>query len=137
MSYAMQRYLGGNADALAAMADGRRNAGEMYAFDQWALASRLDVSYGARYARYDYLAHETLFSPRASVTVTPLPKGSLRVRGTISRREIAPGRGGIPAAVQRHVGAAWTHVLTGVGARAVPSRTNQPFRGCRGTAGCR
>lgn len=91
MSYAMQRYFGGNADALAAMADGRRNAGEMYAFDRWALSSRLDVSYGARYARYDYLAHETLFSPRASVTVTPLPEGALRVRGTISRREMAPG----------------------------------------------
>ena len=91
MSYAMQRYLGGNADALAALADGRRNAGEMYAFDRWAIASRLDVSYGARYARYDYLAHETLFSPKASVTLTPLPHGSLRVRGTISRREMAPG----------------------------------------------
>ena len=86
MSYAMQRYLGGNADALAATADGRRNAGEMYAFDRWALASRLDVSYGARYARYDYLAHETLFSPKASVTLTPLPESSLRVRGTVSRR---------------------------------------------------
>jgi len=91
MSYAMQRYFGGNADALAAMADGRRNAGEMYAFDRWTLTSRLDVSYGARYARYDYLAHETLFSPRASVTVAPLTDGSLRVRGTISRRETAPG----------------------------------------------
>jgi hypothetical protein len=91
MSYAMQRYFGGNADALAAMADGRRNAGEMYAFDRWALTSRLDLSYGARYARYDYLAHETLFSPKVSVTVTPLSQESLRVRGTISRREIAPG----------------------------------------------
>jgi hypothetical protein len=91
MSYAMQRYFGGNADALAAMADGSRNAGEMYAFDRWAPSSRFDVSYGARYARYDYLAHETLFSPKASVTVTPLPHGSLRVRGTLSRREIAPG----------------------------------------------
>jgi hypothetical protein len=91
LSYAMQRYLGGNADALAAMADGRRNAGEMYAFDRWAIGSRLDLSYGARYARYDYLAHETLFSPKASITVTPLPRGSLRVRGTVSRREIAPG----------------------------------------------
>ena len=91
MSYAMQRYLGGNADALAAMADGRRNAGEMYAFDRWAVTSRLDVSYGARYARYDYLSHETLFSPKASITVTPLPRGSLRLRGTLSRREIAPG----------------------------------------------
>jgi hypothetical protein len=91
MSYAMQRYLGGNVDALAAMADGRRKAGEMYAFDRWTLAPRLDVSYGARYARYDYLANETLFSPKASITVTPLPRGSLRLRGMVSHREIAPG----------------------------------------------
>ena len=91
MSYATQRYFGGNADALAAMADGHRNAGEMYAFDHWTLTPRVDVSYGARYARYDYLAHETLFSPKASVTVTPLPHGTLRLRGTVSRREIAPG----------------------------------------------
>lgn len=90
ISYAMQRYLGGNADALAAMAD-RRNAGEMYAFDRWSLGSRVDVSYGARYARYDYLDRPTLFSPKASVTVAPLPRGSLRIRGTVSRREIAPG----------------------------------------------
>jgi len=91
MSYAMQRYLGGNADALAAMADGRRKAGEMYAFDRWTLTSRVDVSYGARYARYDYLANDTLLSPKASVTVRPLPHGSLRLRGLVSRREIAPG----------------------------------------------
>jgi hypothetical protein len=91
LSYAMQRYLGGNADALAAMADGRRNAGELYAFDNWTMTSRLAVSYGARYARYDYLASEALLSPKASVTVTPLPDLSLRVRGAISHREIAPG----------------------------------------------
>jgi hypothetical protein len=91
MSYAMQRYLGGNADALAAMADGRRKAGEMYAFDRWTLTPRLDVSYGARYARYDYLANDTLLSPKASVTVRPLPHGSLRLRGLVSRREMAPG----------------------------------------------
>jgi outer membrane receptor protein involved in Fe transport len=91
MSYAMQRYLGGNADALAAMADGRRNAGEIYAFDNWTMTSRFNVSYGARYARYDYLANETLLSPKASITVTPLPDASLRVRGAISHRELAPG----------------------------------------------
>jgi outer membrane receptor protein involved in Fe transport len=91
MSYAMQRYLSGNVDALAAMADGRRKAGEMYAFDRWTLAPRLDISYGARYTRYDYLANETLFSPKASITVTPLPRGSLRLRGMVSHREIAPG----------------------------------------------
>jgi len=91
MSYAMQRYLGGNADALAAMADGHRNAGEIYAFDDWTIADRLNVTYGARYARYDYLADENLLSPKASVTVTPLPDASFRVRGAVSHRELAPG----------------------------------------------
>lgn len=91
MSYAMQRYLGGNADALAAMADGRRNAGEIYAFDNWSIAPRLNVTYGARYSRYDYLAHETLLSPKASVTILPFADASLRLRGSISHREIAPG----------------------------------------------
>ena len=91
MSYAMQRYLGGNADALAAMPDGHRNAGEIYAFDNWTIAPRLNVSYGARFARYDYLANQTLLSPRASVVVTPFDGSSLRLRGAISRRELAPG----------------------------------------------
>jgi len=91
MSYVMQRYLGGNADALAAMADGHRNAGEIYAFDDWTIADRLNVTYGARYARYDYLANENLLSPKASVTVTPLPDASFRVRGAVSHRELAPG----------------------------------------------
>ena len=122
MSYAMQRYLGGNADALAAMADGRRNAGEMYAFDRWAIASRLDVSYGARYARYDYLAHETLFSPKASVTLTPLPRGSLRVRGTISRREMAPGAEEFLLPSTGMWVPPGPHVLTGFDARAASAQ---------------
>ena len=36
-------------------------------------------------------SRETLLSPKASITVTPLPDASLRLRGTVSRREIAPG----------------------------------------------
>ena len=111
MSYAMQRYFGGNADALAAMGD-RRNAGEMYAFDRWTLNPRLDVSYGARYARYDYLAHEALFSPKASVTVAPFSEGSLRLRGTLSRREMAPG--------------AEEFLLPSVGMWSPPGRTFSP-----------
>ena len=91
MSYAMQRYLGGNADALVAVADGRRNASEVYGFDNWAISDRVSVNYGLRYARYDYLSHEDLVSPSGSVTVAPLPNASLRVRGAVSRLEQAPG----------------------------------------------
>jgi hypothetical protein len=35
VSYSMQRYLGGNRDALVAMRDGSRNVGAMYAVDKW------------------------------------------------------------------------------------------------------
>ena len=91
MSYAMQRYLGSSADVLAAMADGRRNAGEMFAFDDWSITSRLNVSYGARYAHYDYLSHDLMLSPKATVTVTPFEDQDLRLRGTVSRRVVAPG----------------------------------------------
>ena len=91
VSYAMQRYLGGNGEALAAMRDGSRNVGAMYAFDSWTIAPSLRVGYGAKYARYDYLADRGLWSPRASVTVQPTQRDSLTLRATVSHREVAPG----------------------------------------------
>lgn len=91
LSYGTQRYLGGNADALAAVADGDRNAGVVYAYDDWTITPRVGVSYGARYARYDYLSDRALFSPRAGVTLTPRAGDSLKIRATVARRETAPG----------------------------------------------
>jgi hypothetical protein len=90
-SYGMQRYLGGNADALAAMTDGSRNAGSAYVYDNWAINPQLRLSYGAKYSRYDYLAERALLSPRASVTVRPSLNDTLELRATVSRRETAPG----------------------------------------------
>jgi hypothetical protein len=92
LSYSAQRYIGGNTEALQAMSD-VRNVGTMYAYDNWSLLSRLRVGYGAQYARYDYLADESLLSPRASVTFQPLASDSLRVRALVSHRETAPGAG--------------------------------------------
>ena len=51
----MQRYLGGNGPALIAMRDGSRNVGALCAMDNWRINPELQVSYGAKYARYDYL----------------------------------------------------------------------------------
>ena len=90
-SYSMQRYMGGNSEALFAMRDGSRNVGAVYAYDKWNAAPRLSVGYGGRYARYDYLPDHSLVSPRASVVVQPLGRDSLKVRGTVSHREAAPG----------------------------------------------
>lgn len=91
LSYGMQRYRGGNADALAAVSDGARNVGAVYAYDNWTIGRRVGVSYGAKYARYDYLATQGLLSPRASVTVAPTGNERLTVRASVSRRAIAPG----------------------------------------------
>jgi hypothetical protein len=91
LSYGMQRYLGGNADALAAVSDGSRNVGAVYAYDNWALAPRVSVSYGAKYARYDYLGDRGQFSPRASVTIAPTDDQKLKLRALVSRRALAPG----------------------------------------------
>ena len=91
VSYATQRYLGGNAEALAAIREGDRNVGAMYAYDDWKVAPRLSVGYGAKYATHDYLEDGGLLSPRASVTVQPSTRDSLRLRATVAHRETAPG----------------------------------------------
>ena len=92
VSYAMQRYQGGNAEALAALRDGSRNVGALYAFDTWTVSPRVRLGYGARYATYDYLADQKLFSPRANVEIRPFAtESSLRVRASASRTETAPG----------------------------------------------
>jgi outer membrane receptor protein involved in Fe transport len=91
VSYSMQRYIGGNADALAAMRDGSRNVGAMYAMDNWKITPALQVSYGAKYARYDYLEDRGLISPRATVTLQPDPNDTLKVRTSVMHREVAPG----------------------------------------------
>jgi len=92
VSYSMQRYLGGNAEALNAVRDGARNVGSMYASDDWSLGSRVHIGYGGKYASYDYLTTDRgLISPHASVTVRPLLSDSLRLHAAVSHREIAPG----------------------------------------------
>ena len=91
LSYGMQRYLGGNADALAAVSEGGRNVGTIHAYDDWTISPRLTVSYGAKYARYDYLERPALLSPGASITVTPSENDSFKIRAAISRRTAAPG----------------------------------------------
>jgi len=89
MSYSMQRYQGGNAVALAAVTDGSRNAGTVYAYDHWTIVPSMRLSYGAHYSRYDYLDHDALFSPRVAFALSPAR--GFRLRAAVSRREQAPG----------------------------------------------
>jgi hypothetical protein len=89
MSYSTQRYDGGNPLALRDVADGSRNVGTVYGFDTLDLTPALTVSYGGRYARYDYLEHKGLFSPRLEVAMKTAD--GLQLGAVLSSRAHAPG----------------------------------------------
>jgi len=89
LSYATQRYDGGNPAALRGLTDGSRNAGEVYGFDAFTIAPAIVLTYGTRYARYDYLEGKNLLSPRVALTVSPT--AHLRVKALVSQHAIAPG----------------------------------------------
>jgi hypothetical protein len=89
MSYSLQRYEGGNAAALGALTDTARNVGSVFAYDEWEINRYVAVSYGANYARYDYMEGPVMFSP--SLTAIFTPSASWRLRASASRDVSAPG----------------------------------------------
>jgi len=89
LSYSTQRYDGGNFAALRGVTDGSRNAGEIFGSDTFAITPHVSLTYGARYAHYDYLDDRNLISPRAAFTLQPVDH--LRFSASVSRREVAPG----------------------------------------------
>ncbi len=89
LSYSTQRYDGGNPAALRDVTDGSRNAGTLYGFDTFAITPAISLTYGGRYARYDYLDGRTLVSPRVALTLAP--GQHFRVNTLVSRRALAPG----------------------------------------------
>ena len=90
-AYGMQSYLGGHLSPRSGVFESSRNVGSVYAYDDWTINPKLTVSYGARYARYDYLTGGGLLSPRASVAISPSGDRTLTVRAEVSRRAVAPG----------------------------------------------
>jgi hypothetical protein len=89
MSYSTQRYDGGNPLARRDVADGSRNAGTVYGFDTYTITPAVTLSYGGRYAQYDYLERRALISPRATLTLSPTD--DFRISAIVSRRAHAPG----------------------------------------------
>jgi hypothetical protein len=89
LSYATERYDGGNPAALRDVTDGSRNAGAMYGFDTVTITPAVAVTFGARYARYDYLDGKSLISPRVQLTLSP--GEHFRFNTLVSRRAVAPG----------------------------------------------
>lgn len=89
LSYSTQRYDGGNFMALRNVTDGSRNVGTLHGFDTFTVTPGLAVTYGARYAHYDYLEGRNLLSPRVGLVLTPA--GHVRVNALVSLRALAPG----------------------------------------------
>jgi hypothetical protein len=89
MSYSIQHYVGGNPLALRAVTDGTRNAGTVYGFETLTFTPALTLTYGGRYARYDYLAQRDLISPRAALSFGRAD--GTRVSLAMSSRADAPG----------------------------------------------
>jgi hypothetical protein len=90
LSYSTQRYHTGNPLVLRDdVTNGSRSVGELFGFDTVSLTPAVSVNYGARYARYDYLAAPNLVSPRVKITV--LPGDHVRIKTLVSRRALAPG----------------------------------------------
>ena len=87
--YATERYDGGNPATLRDVTDGSRNAGAIYGFDTFTISPAVAMTFGARYARYDYLDGKSLLSPRVQLTLSP--GEHFRINSLVSRRAIAPG----------------------------------------------
>src|SRR5690606_33333285 len=81
-SFALQSYSSETPAALVSVAEQRRSAGTIHAFDTYRINRRAAVTYGARYAWHDYLDRNALLSPTVALSVSPLEKTWLRVAVT-------------------------------------------------------
>jgi hypothetical protein len=88
ISYSTQRFTSPARWPLSADSDGARSSGAVYGVDRWTLSPGVTLTYGGRYARYDYL-DQGLFSPAVNLILEPA--AGLRVVGSASRRLLAPG----------------------------------------------
>ncbi len=88
MAYSAQHYTGANPASLAAVAEGTRTAGAVFASDTWTLSRRATLVYGGRVARYGYIEN-ALVSPNARLEIAATEH--LRFAAAAAERAEAPG----------------------------------------------
>jgi hypothetical protein len=88
LSYATQGYTRASDRLTAAVADARSVAG-VSGRDRWRVSPGLDLDYGIRAERFDYLADPYLFGANVGLTVRLMPRTHLRA--SVSQRMVAPG----------------------------------------------
>lgn len=88
MSYGAQRIANTTGPALLA-SDASRNAGSVYGIDRWRVRPGLELEFGLRADRFDYVQSKGFLSPRAGVRVAVLPRTYATASGF--RAVVAPG----------------------------------------------
>jgi carboxypeptidase family protein/TonB-dependent receptor-like protein len=88
VSYTAQTLAAIPAARVVASGGGRR-VGGTYGSDRWQINPRIEIDYGVRFDRYDYLAQPELLSPRAGIRVKAL--GHTYISASAGRHTIAPG----------------------------------------------
>lgn len=88
MSYGAQRQAGTPGTAML-MSGPNRNAGSVYGIDRWRVRPGLEVEYGLRADRFDYVEGRGFLSPRAGVRVAVLPRTYVSL--SAFRAVVAPG----------------------------------------------
>ncbi len=89
MSYGAQQYAEGTGPALLKVAESTRTLATVYVFDRWRARPGLEIDYGLRTDRYDYVVGRTFLSPRAGVRLGVLPRTF--VTASASSAVVAPG----------------------------------------------
>jgi len=89
VSYGSQPIASGSEFAPIGVNDRVRSVGGVYAFDRWHVRQALELDYGMRFDRYDYVADTDFVSPRLGVRLNVAPMTSVTVLG--SQYVTAPG----------------------------------------------
>jgi hypothetical protein len=89
MSYSSQPVASGADLAPLSVNERVRSVGGMYGFDRWHVNSALELDYGVRLDRYDYVAGSEFLSPRLGFRLRLLPETHVTMQA--SQRVIAPG----------------------------------------------
>src|SRR5262249_22887542 len=88
LSFSSKLSENGSDVAPLAVNDRTRSVGGMYAFDHWHISRALELTYGARFDRYDYVAGSEFLSPQIGLRVRVLP--GTHLFASASQRTVAP-----------------------------------------------
>jgi hypothetical protein len=89
VSYSSQPVFTAGEPLLAPAKDRERSVGGIYGFDRWQVHPALEIDYGLRFDRYDYVSDAQFVSPRLGLRVRALP--GTHVTMLTAQSSVAPG----------------------------------------------